>query len=201
MRTMRDSHVNNSPARVTTRVMSFSRGTRPPLWESGCYYEPASQARHNTSSEVVAINRIFVRQNPFLLHAVASYVVLVIKFFITVLTRSKRVQYNNRMKTWPILQRGLGVAHVSDAPRFSFFSPLWNTSCALIKEMVEVMCSYVLGRLIASYCDQVQSNLKDKGGRACIVCFGTRPLQCVPLLHECMAAKQQLVRQILLTDL
>lgn len=184
--------------------MSFTHGTSPPLWESGCYYELAGQARHNTSREVVAINRILVHQNPFLLHAGACDVVLVIKDFITVLPRSKKVQYHNRMKTWAILQRGLGVAHVSKAPRSPPPpSPIRNTSFALINEMVEVMCSYVLGRLIASHCDQAQSKLKQtkEGGTLVLYVLARGPLQCVPPLHACMVAKQRLVRQILLTGL
>lgn len=149
MRPVGDNHVNNSQAGVTTGVMSFMHGTTRPLWQSACYYEHASQERHNTSREVVAINRIFVSHNSFLLHAVASDVVLLITFFITVLPRSKRVQYNHRMNMWPVLRRGLGVAHVSEAPTFSFSSLLRYTSCALMKEMVEVMCSYVSG---AAHC-------------------------------------------------
>lgn len=124
MRPVGDNHVNKSQAGVTTRVMSFMHGTARPLWQSACYYEHASQERRNTSRAVVAINRIFVSHHPFLWHAVASDVVLLITFFITVLPRSKRVQYNHRMKMWPILR----VAHVSEAPRFSFFSPLRYTS-------------------------------------------------------------------------
>lgn len=115
--------MNDSQAGVTTRVMSFTHRTSPPLWETARYYEHASQERPNNSKEVVTINRIFVSENPFLLHAIASSVVQVIKIFITVLPSSKRVQYNNRMKMCPILRRGLGVAHVSEAPSFSFFSP------------------------------------------------------------------------------
>lgn len=50
MRTMRDNHVSNIQARDTTRVMSFTHGAGPPLWEGACYYEHASQERQNTSN-------------------------------------------------------------------------------------------------------------------------------------------------------
>lgn len=117
----RQKTMNDGQGGVTTRVMSFTHGTSLSLWEMTRYYEHASQERPNNCKEVVAVNRIFVCENPFLLHAIGSYVVQVIKFFITVLPSSKRVQYNNRMKMCPILRRGLGLAHISEAPRFSFF--------------------------------------------------------------------------------